>query len=78
LLEKNPMTISETLRDAMEQSDLSLYRIAKDAGLEYGCVHRFYYGTRGLTLDSADKLADYFGLELQPTAKTKGRKSHGR
>ena len=58
-------TLTDTLRDAMNQSGLSQYRIAKDTGLEVASVRRFMLGMQGLRLDKADILAQYFKLELK-------------
>ena len=63
--------MSDVIRQAMRLSGQSIYRISKDADLPYPVVHHFYHQRRGLTLDSAEKLADYFQLELvsRPTAR---------
>jgi plasmid maintenance system antidote protein VapI len=71
-------TIGDTLRKAIRASDATLYRIAKDAGLDYGTLHRFDNGTRSLTLESADKLARYFGLELQPVGRKAAKQRKGK
>ena len=70
--------ITDPLRRAIREADVTIYRIAKDSGIASTVVARFYKGERDLTLSTADKLADYFGLELQPrkkpAAKRKRRK----
>lgn len=63
---KRGATVSETLRGALEQSGLSLYRVAKNAGLAYAIVHRFMRGERTLSMEALDKLCASLGLELQP------------
>lgn len=63
--------LTDALRKAIEDADVTLYRIAKDAGLDFSAVSRFYHGERSLTLDSADKLAEYFQMELKPKGKAK-------
>jgi hypothetical protein len=67
------MTMSDAMRQAMDDSDDTLYRISKDSGLSYAVVHRFYTGRRGLTLETADQLADYLGLELKPKNGRRGK-----
>jgi plasmid maintenance system antidote protein VapI len=57
------------LRDAMVRHEQSLYGIAKSSGVEYSALLRFRAGERGLTLETAAKLADYLGLELRPRQK---------
>lgn len=65
------VTVSETLRQAIRDSGLSLYRIAKDSGVAYSAVHGFYNGTKNVGPPILDKLAEYLELELKP--KRKGR-----
>jgi len=57
-------TIADQLRQAIEDSGQSVYAIAKAAGIAQPVLHRFYTGERDLTLSTADKLIEYFGLEL--------------
>jgi predicted XRE-type DNA-binding protein len=58
-------TISEQLRAAIAESELSSYRIAKGAGVPQPVVHRFASGKRkNIRLDTADKLAKFFGMRL--------------
>ena len=56
------MALQDQLREAVENSGLSLYRIAKGSGIAYQVLHRFANGQRDLTLETATKLADYFGM----------------
>ncbi|MCK6456485.1 MAG: hypothetical protein L6Q92_08145 [Phycisphaerae bacterium] len=57
--------IEKALRNAMKRCGLSVYAIAKGSGVPLTCVQQFAAG-RGLRLATADRLADYFGLELRP------------
>lgn len=67
------MALHDELRQAIENSGLSLYRIAKDSGVAYQVLHRFARGERDLTLETASKLADYFGMRLtRPKRPRKG------
>jgi len=65
---------NDALRQAIDRSGLSMYRIAKDAGLDFSTLSRFCHGERSLKLESADKLADYFGLEVRQPKKSKRKK----
>jgi hypothetical protein len=58
------MSMTNQLIDAIKGSGLTLYRISKDAGINYAIVQRFATRERGLKLETADKLADYFGMRL--------------
>ena len=70
-------TLTETLRKAISDSGVTFYRIANDTGLDFMVVTRFYRGERDLRLETAQKLCDYFGLELRPKEKRKAkRKRH--
>jgi plasmid maintenance system antidote protein VapI len=67
------VALQEQLREAIEKSGLSLYRIAKDSGVAYQVLHRFANRERDLTLETASKLADYFGMRLtRPKRPKKG------
>ena len=58
------MALQDQFRQAIEDSGLTLYRIAKGSGIAYQVLHRFARGERDLTLETATKLADYFGMRL--------------
>jgi len=58
------MDLTDQLRDAIKNSGATLYRIAKDSGVPYVVLHRFASGERQIKLDTADKLAAYFGMKL--------------
>jgi len=58
------MTISEQLRAAVAGSGLSIYAVAKGAGIAEPCLNRFMRRKRGLTLETADKLAAFFTMRL--------------
>jgi transcriptional regulator with XRE-family HTH domain len=70
---KAPKTMTETLRQAIAESGLPMLRLANETGIERTSLLRFARGDHSLRLAAADKLAAYFGLELQPTSrKAKG------
>ena len=56
--------MTDVLKIAIEESGLTLYRIAKDTGIVGTSLLRFMQGETSLRLDKADVLADYLGLEL--------------
>jgi plasmid maintenance system antidote protein VapI len=64
-------TMSNVLRQAIVQSEKPLIAIERETGVERMSISRFVAGKQSLRLDVADKLADYFSLELRP--KRKGR-----
>ena len=71
------MAISDELRSAIEARTTTLYRIAKDAEVDWGTVQRFLDGTRpNIRIDTVDRLCEQLGLELRPkkNAKKKSRR----
>jgi len=68
------MTIDKTLKRCIAESGESLYRIAKDAGIDYATVHRFANENRDARLSVIQRLADYFDLELCPRVKRRKSK----
>ena len=66
-----PLSLADQLRQAIEDSGLTLYRIAKDSGVHYGMLYRFYVGERDMRLQTADKLAGYFQMRLTRPIKPK-------
>lgn len=65
------MTISEQLREAIRNSGLSVYRIAKDSGVPQQTLQRFMTHERDIRMaQTADRLATYFKLELAPQQTT--------
>ena len=67
------MALQDQLRQAIEDSGLTLYAISKGSGIAYPVVYRFASGERDLTLATASRLADYFGMRLtRPRRPKKG------
>ena len=67
------MTLQDQLRQAVQDSGLTLYAIAKGAGIAYPVLYRFASGERDLTLQTASRLTDFFGMRLtRPKRPKKG------
>jgi len=64
--------IIEEIVKAIEQSEKTRYRIAVDCGIDHTVIHRLVHGG-SCSIETADKLCEYLGLELRPVQK--GRKS---
>ncbi|MBN2138295.1 MAG: helix-turn-helix transcriptional regulator [Sedimentisphaerales bacterium] len=64
--------IEQQLKEALINSPLSRYRIAKMTGLSQAQLSYFVNGKRTLTFTTAARLAGVLGLELKP--KKKGEK----
>lgn len=61
----------------IREAEETPYAIARDSGVDKGQLSRVLSGkTRSFSMESAEKLADYFGLEI--TLRPKGRKARKR
>jgi transcriptional regulator with XRE-family HTH domain len=58
--------VSEIIREAIEKTGTSRYRIAAETGITQAALSRFMAGKRGLSMTAIDALAAYFDLELVP------------
>jgi hypothetical protein len=56
--------MSDALRQAVLESGLTLYRVAKDSGVSYAVLHRFVVHMRPAAMETLDKLCAYLGLTL--------------
>ena len=69
-------TMSDVLRkalnDAIEAGE-TFRSIERETGIVRQSLMPFARGEQSLRLDIADRLATYFGLELKPAPKQKGR-----
>ncbi len=68
---KKKPTMTDVLKNAIEKSGVSRYRIAQDTGILETSLSRFMRGETSLRLDKADVLAEYLGLELVKKRKAK-------
>jgi len=68
-------SMSDILKKAILASRLSNLSLAKQAGVNRQSIARFLSGETTITLEQAERLAAFLGLELRPIKKTKkGRK----
>lgn len=65
------MSISEQLKQAINDCGQTVYVVARDSGVSHATIYRFLSGERSLSLDNADRLAEYLELELRPVKKRK-------
>lgn len=54
----------DQLRNAIETCGKTRYRISKEAGIAESVLSRFMRGENVLTITNAERLADYFELEI--------------
>jgi plasmid maintenance system antidote protein VapI len=62
---KKPQSISDQLREAIGNADLSAYELAQEARVDRSVLSRFLAGKRSLTLDTVDRLAAVLKLRLE-------------
>ena len=56
--------MTDQVRQAIDDSGLTRYRIAQDAGVDESALAKFYNGRRGLSMANFDKLFEYLGLRI--------------
>ena len=63
------LPITEALQNAIAKSGLTYYAIERLTGVKRQSIMYFMRSQRSLRLNIADRLADYFGLEVRPRRK---------
>jgi len=58
-------SFSDQIRDAVERSEKTRYRISRDTGIDAGALCNFVKNRRGISLDTLDTLAEYLGLRVE-------------
>jgi hypothetical protein len=51
---------------------MALIALERETGVQRMSIARFLSGATSLRLDKAERLAEYFGLELRPKRRKKG------
>lgn len=64
------MTISDQIRKAISESQKPLHVLAAESGVSSSMLWRFMNG-KDIRLETADRLAEFFGLELAPSKASK-------
>ena len=65
--------IYDELRQAIAASDKSRYRLWQETGISQGQLSEFMAGTKGLSVEALETLADCLDLEIIPRPKTANR-----
>jgi transcriptional regulator with XRE-family HTH domain len=78
---KKKTKLSDQLREAILNADISRYRISQLTGISEAALSRFVNKVNGLSLESIDLIAECIGLRLvveeKPGRKTRKRKTKG-
>jgi plasmid maintenance system antidote protein VapI len=61
----NRKSLAEGLKNAISESGISYKALSRDTGVARASIQRFVDGRQSIRLDMADRLAEYFGLELK-------------
>jgi transcriptional regulator with XRE-family HTH domain len=69
MAKKRPKLISDQIRQAIDDSGLSRYRISKETGISETALALFYNGQRGLSMKALNALGEFLQLTI-----TLGRK----
>lgn len=67
-MSKKPPTFTEQLRQLIEASGESRYRIGVETGIDHATISRFMSGKGGLSMPNLDALAEHLGWKV--VAKT--------
>ena len=57
-------TMTEAIREAITESELSFKALERETGVLRQSLMKFAAGEQTLRLDAADKLAEFFGIEV--------------
>jgi len=63
-MSRNPNTFTEQLKQLVEASDKTRYRISQETGIAEGQLSRFVHGKGGLSLSAIDRICDCLNLKL--------------
>ena len=66
---KRSSLLTDQLRQAIDDSGLTRYQIAKATGINESALAKFYNGRRGLSMDALNALGEFLQLSI-----TLGRK----
>lgn len=69
MTKKPTKLLSDQLREAIDDSGLSRYRIAKATGIDESALAKFFNGHRGLSMHALNALGEFLQLKI-----TLGRK----
>ena len=76
MAKKRSSLLTDQLRQAIEDSGLTRYQIAKATGIDESALAKFYNGHRGLSMQALNALGDF--LQLRITLRRKPGKKKGK
>jgi len=69
MAKKRTKLLTDQLRQAIDDCELTRYRIAKETGISESTLAQFYNGHRGLSMEALNALGEFLQLKI-----TRGRK----
>ena len=64
MAKKHRNLLTDQLRQAIDDSGLTRYQIAKATGIDESALAKFYNGRRGLSMDALNALGEYLQLTI--------------
>jgi transcriptional regulator with XRE-family HTH domain len=62
---KRTKLLTDQLRQAIDDSGLTRYQIAKGTGIDESALAKFYNGHRGLSMEALNALGEFLQLEIR-------------
>lgn len=73
MAKKRSNQLTDQLRQAIDDSKVTRYRIAKETGISESALAQFYNGHRGLSMEALNALGEFLQLKIvlgrKPTKK---------
>lgn len=73
------MPVYDDIREAIEASGKTRYRLWKETGISQAHLCQFMAGTKGLSVEALEKLAECLDLQIvaKPVKRTNARRKDG-
>jgi hypothetical protein len=65
MAKKRPTKLTDQLRQAIDDSGLTRYEIAKQTGIDESALAKFYNGHRGLSMEALNALGEFLQLTIK-------------
>ena len=64
MAKKTGRKLTDQLRQAIDDSGVTRYQIAKETGIDESALAKFYNGRRGLSMEALNALGEYLDLTI--------------
>lgn len=62
------------LREILEREKVTAYRLWKDLGIDQGQMSRFFKGSKTISVENLERIADYLGYDLTMVKRSSSQK----